>query len=116
MSREHEARIWDQTPGPAVSVDFGSLPCPTKVIRSDPALEPDRPKFDPRDAAGAEHEILPGTTHFLQLEKPEECVAATLEFLARQGIVESKPARPKPVEGQLSGGAETQPLPSGPAA
>ena len=107
--REHEARIWDQAPGPAVSVDFGSLRCPTKVIRSDPALEPDRPRFNPPDAAGVEHGFLPGTTHFLQLEKPEECAAVMREFLARQGIVASESARPEPVEGRCSSGAGTQP-------
>ena len=82
--REYEARIWDHAPGPAVSVDFGSLRCPTKIIGADPAMDPDRPAFDFRDAgtAGVEHEVLPGTTHFLQLEKPEECVAAMLRFLA----------------------------------
>ena len=90
--REHEARIWDQAPGPAVSVDFGSLRCPTTIIRSDPALEPDRPEFNPPDAAGVDHEFLPGTTHFLQLEKPEECAAVMLEFLARQGLVDKSAA------------------------
>lgn len=30
-----------------------------------------------------------GTTHFLQLEKPEECAAVMLDFPSRQGFVES---------------------------
>ena len=38
------------------------------------------PKFDYVD-----HEFVPGTTHFLQLEKPEKCVAVMLDFLSRQG-------------------------------
>ena len=113
--REYEAQIWDEASGPAASVDFGSLRCPTKIIRSDPALDPDRPTFDYRDAdaAGVEHELLPDTTHFLQLEKPQECVAMMLRFLVQLGIVEKRPVRPEPVEGQCSSGAETEPLRSG---
>ncbi len=115
--REYEAKIWDEASGPAVSVDFDSLRCPTKIIGSDPALDPDRPPFDYGDAgaAGVEHELLPDTTHFLQLEKPQECAAVMLDFLNRQGIVEKTPVRPEPVEGQCSSGAETVPLRSGSA-
>ena len=87
--REYEAKIWYEVSEPAVSVDFGSLQCPTRIIASDPSLDPDRPDFDCSEAAGVEHEFLPGTTHFLQLEKPEECAAAMLDFLSRQGFVES---------------------------
>lgn len=87
--REYEAQIWDQAAVPAVSVDFGSLRCPTKIIGSDPALDPDRPRFDfaDADAAGVDHELLSGTSHFLQLEKPEKCAATMLRFLERHGIV-----------------------------
>ncbi len=89
--REYEAQIWDEASVPAVSVDFGSLRCPTKIIGSDPALDPDRPRFDfaEADAAGVGHELVPGTSHFLQLEEPEECAATMLRFLERLGIVES---------------------------
>ncbi len=86
--REYEARIWDHAPGPAVSVDFGSLQCPTKIFCADPAMDPDRPAFDFRDATGVDHQIMPGTTHFLQLEEPEECVSAMLKFLVGRGVVE----------------------------
>ena len=59
--REYEAQIWDDASVPAVSVDFGSLRCPTKIIGSDPALDPGRPRFDfaDADAAGVDHELLP---------------------------------------------------------
>ena len=90
--REYEAQIWHEASVPAVSVDFGSLRCPTKIIGSDPALDPDRPRFDftDADAADVDHELLPGTSHFLQLEKPQECAAAMLRFLERLGIIESR--------------------------
>ena len=96
--REYEAQIWDDAPIPAVSVDFGSLRCPAKIIASDPTLDPDRPPFDYTDAgaAGVDHEFMPGASHFLQLEKPEECAARMLEFLERHGIVEKKQGSPWP--------------------
>ena len=87
--REYEAKIWYEVSGPAVSVDFGSLQCPTKIVASDPSLDPDRPDFDCSEAAGVEHGFVPGTTHFLQLEKPQKCAAVMLDFLSRQGFVES---------------------------
>ena len=87
--REYEAKIWYEASGPAVSVDFGSLGCPTRIIASDPTVDPNRPNFDYSAAAGVEHEFVPGSTHFLQLEKPEECAAAMLDFLGRHGLVES---------------------------
>ena len=82
--REFEAQIWYEASEPAVSVDFGSVRCPTRIIASDPAMDPDRPRFD-YSGAGVDHEFVPGTTHFLQLEKPERCVAVMLDFLSRQG-------------------------------
>ena len=119
--REYEARIWDHAPRPAASVDFGSLQCPTMIFCADPALDPDRPAFDFRDATGVDHQIMRGTTHFLQLEEPEECASAMLRFLGQHGFVEKKPVRPEHVEGPAlslpkgpcSGGLDTQPARSG---
>ena len=87
--REYEAQIWYEASQPAVSVDFGSLRCPTMIVASDPALDPNRPKFDYSAAACVDHEFVPGTTHFLQFEKPETCAAVMLDFLSRHGFVES---------------------------
>ncbi len=114
--REYEAQIWDDAPVPAVSVDFGSVLCPTKIIASDPALDPDRPPFDYTDAgaAGVDHERMPGTSHFLQLEKPQACAATMVEFLERHGIVEKKPVRSELVEEQCSSDIDPQPLPARP--
>ena len=82
---EYEAQIWDSASMYAVSVDFGALRCPTKIVAPDPAsLDPDAPAFDYSDA-DVDHEFLPGTTHFLQLEKPEECKTALLRFLGQLG-------------------------------
>ena len=83
---EYEAHIWDKVSPFAVSVDFDALRCPTKIVASDPTSPiPDAPAFDFGNAA-VDHEYLPETTHFLQLEKPEECAASMLRFLGQQGI------------------------------
>ena len=74
-----------------MSVDFDALRCPTKIVTSDPNPSiPDAPAFDFGNA-DVGHEFLPGTTHFLQLEEPEECRAIMLRFLGQLGIFENQP-------------------------
>ena len=87
---EFEAQIWDDVSKYAVSVDFGALKCPVKIVSSDPALlDPNAPTFDYGDA-DVDHEFLPETTHFLQLEKPQECAVALRRFLNQVGILENR--------------------------
>ena len=71
-----------------VSVDFDALRCPCQ----DRDLGPRR--AGPSGvrlpcAAGIDHEFVPGTTHFLQLEEPEQCAAALRRFLGKLGIVKN---------------------------
>ena len=69
-------------------MDFGSLPCPTKVIGSDPTLPyAYLPTFDLSHIETVDYDFIPETTHFLQLEKPQECVAAMSEFLKERGLI-----------------------------
>jgi pimeloyl-ACP methyl ester carboxylesterase len=35
---------------------------------------------------GYDYRVVPGTSHLLQIEKPEECVKLTLEFLGKHGL------------------------------
>ena len=62
------------------------MPCRIKVIGADPTLPfAYLPTFD-LDLMGAlEYDFLPDATHYLQLERPEECVAALREYLDRDG-------------------------------
>ena len=84
---EYEAQIWDHASLYAVSVDFSALRCPTIVVASDPALlGPDVAIFNYGEA-DVGRKSIPGTTHFLQLEKPEECKAALMSFLEEQKIL-----------------------------
>jgi len=85
--REYEAQIIAYVRTYAFLVDFGSLPCPTKVVGSDPTLPyAYLPTFDLSHIRTVEYDFIPETTHFLQLEKPAECVRAMRDFLADRGL------------------------------
>lgn len=80
--REYEAQIIAYIRTYAFLVDFGELPCPTKVIGSDPTLPyAYLPTFNLSHIETVDYDFIPETTHFLQLEKPAECVAAMCDFL-----------------------------------
>ena len=42
--------------------------------------------MDLRELIETNYDFLPGTTHFLQLEEPEECAKLTIEFLEERGL------------------------------
>ena len=86
--REYEAQIIDYANVYAVSVDFTEIMCPVKVIGADPTIPYSYlPTLDLTDMLSVDYEFLPDATHFLQLEKPAECVAVLREFLdSRPGI------------------------------
>ena len=87
---DYEAQIWDHASKYAVSVDFGALRCPVKFVSSDPTSpDPNAPTFD-YEGSGVDYEVIPGTSHFLQTEKPEECGAVLRRFLRGLGIVEGR--------------------------
>ena len=79
---EYEAQIIDYATPFAVLVDFQSLRCPIKVIGADPTLPYSYlPTLDLSDISTVDYDFLPDATHFLLLEKPQECVNAMLEFI-----------------------------------
>ncbi len=82
--REYEAQIVDYASIFAVAVDFGSFLCPVKVIGADPTLPYSYlPTLDLSDIYGVDYDFLPESTHLLQLEQPEECVATMRGFFER---------------------------------
>ncbi|MCY4108623.1 MAG: alpha/beta hydrolase [Chloroflexi bacterium] len=84
--REYEAQIIDYASAFAVLVDFEAIYCPVKVIGADPTLPYSYlPTFDLSDVLIVDYDFLPEATHFLPLEKPEECAAAVREFLELTG-------------------------------
>ncbi|MCY4096365.1 MAG: alpha/beta hydrolase [Gammaproteobacteria bacterium] len=81
---EYEAKIYEQGRTYASSVEIGALSCPVKVIGSDP-VEPHSflPTVAMDEIIALNYDFIPETTHFLQLEEPEECVAAMIDFIAK---------------------------------
>ena len=81
--REYEARIYEQGFEYAASVDLETLKCPVKVIGSDPATPHTfMPSVDMHEILALDYDFVPETSHFLQLEEPEACAAATMAFIA----------------------------------
>ena len=81
--REYESRIYEQGFASAASVDIETISCPVKVIGSDPATPHTfLPTVDMREILALDYDFVPETSHFLQLEKPEECAAAAVAFIA----------------------------------
>ena len=84
---EYEAQIIEYAGAFAVLVDFESQVCPTKVIGADPTLPFSYlPTLDLSDVFTVGYDFLPDATHFLQLEQPDQCVAAMREFLAEISV------------------------------
>ncbi len=84
--REYEARIAAQGYQFAASVDTDAISCPVKVIGSDP-LAPHSflPTVAMNEILAFDYDFVPETTHFLQLEEPELCLEAMLEFIGEDG-------------------------------
>ncbi|MCY4011308.1 MAG: alpha/beta hydrolase [Gammaproteobacteria bacterium] len=81
--REYEARIYEQGFEFAASVDLETLACPVKVIGSDPATPHTfLPTVSMRELLALDYDFVPETSHFLQLEEPEECAATAMQFIA----------------------------------
>ena len=80
--REYEAQIVEYASIYAVLVDFAAYVCPTKVIGADPLLPYSYlPTLELSGTLHVDYDFLPEATHFLQLEQPDECVAAMREFI-----------------------------------
>ena len=86
--RDYEAQIIAFIRTYAFLVDFGNLPCPTKVIGSDPTLPyAYLPTFDLSHILTVDYDFIPETTQFLQVERPEECVGAMRGSLEENGLL-----------------------------
>ncbi len=85
---EYEAQIIAYIRTYAFLVDFGHLPCPTKVIGSDPTLPyAYLPTFNLSHIQTVDYDFIPETTHFLQLEKPAECARTMCGFMEECGLI-----------------------------
>lgn len=85
---EYESQICDWALAYFVDPAPGDFACPVKVIGADPAVRsPFGPRPDLGMLQGVEYEFVSGASHFLQLEKPRECVEMMVAFLERLGLV-----------------------------
>ena len=84
---DHEACVYEQFYKWALVADPGALDCPLKIIGADP-LEPFSflPAVDADMLVRVDYDFVPQSTHFLQLEAPQDCVALMLEFFERGGL------------------------------
>jgi len=88
--RALEARVFEENRDPSLWVRLPEIKAPVKLIGADPTTEGAGPPALICKAIGEElpidYEAIAGTTHFLQMEKPEECVRATEAFLAKHRL------------------------------
>ena len=85
--REYEAQIMDYARSYFPLLDLDLLACPTKIIGADPTLPyAYLPTFNPSHAMSMDYDFVPEASHYLQLEKPAECVEMLRAFLERLGL------------------------------
>jgi pimeloyl-ACP methyl ester carboxylesterase len=88
--REFEAHVFRSNRDPRTWAGLQRMPVPVKLICADPELPDSGPPAQLGLAAAAEaglpYALIPGSTHFLQIEKPQECAAALEAFLREQGV------------------------------
>ena len=86
--REYEAQLMNYARSFFPLLDIEGFPCPIKIIGADPTLPYSYlPTFDLSSFIVVDYDFIPEATHLLQLEKPEECAAATRGFLARHQLM-----------------------------
>ncbi|MDE0661360.1 MAG: alpha/beta hydrolase [Gammaproteobacteria bacterium] len=84
---EYESRICEWALAYILNPDPRDFACPVKVICADAALRsPFGSSLDLDALDSLDCDFVSGATHFLQLEKPKECVALMVEFLERLGL------------------------------
>ena len=82
----YEAKIVGFFRAFADQVDLDQLPCPVRVIGSDPLLPSSYlPTVDLSHMLTVDFDFLPDSTHYMQIEQPRECAAFVREFLSSVG-------------------------------
>jgi pimeloyl-ACP methyl ester carboxylesterase len=88
--REYEAQVFRGNRSPDVWRGMARMPVAVKLICADPSLEGQVPAQLCAALAEAtpslDYVMLPGTTHFLQMERPAECIRLMEDFLASQAF------------------------------
>ncbi len=78
----YEARIHEFVRAFADEADLDQLPCPTRILGADPLLPFSYlPTVDLTEVLSVDFDFLPDTTHYMQVEKPEECAQCMRTFI-----------------------------------
>jgi len=84
---EYESRIAEWAMAYLLEPDPDDFACPVQVVAADPGFHsPFGSVLDLSILPGIDYEFVPQASHFLQLEKPDECVARMIAFLEREGL------------------------------
>jgi pimeloyl-ACP methyl ester carboxylesterase len=86
--REFEARLFETNRDPGFFLEIGRLPGPLTVIGADPD-QPNAevpPLINRLLADQIDYRAIADSSHFLQVERPLECVAAVEDFLRRHRL------------------------------
>jgi pimeloyl-ACP methyl ester carboxylesterase len=87
--REFEAHVFRSNRDTTAWTGLARMPVAVKLICADPNLEMAAPALIGKalaEEAQVDYEAIPETTHFLQIERPAECVRSMEQFLAKNGI------------------------------
>ncbi len=92
--RELEARIYRTQDDATLWLRMRDLTIPVILICGDPSLpeatSATRVGAAIHDEIGIEYVAIPGTTHFLQIERPQACRDALISFLRNHGLLDSE--------------------------
>lgn len=84
--REYEAQVFETNLDPTLWTRARNVAVPLMIVGADPAHPATRGPAHMARAAAAEgglrYHCVVGTSHFLQIERPEECAAVLADFLA----------------------------------
>jgi pimeloyl-ACP methyl ester carboxylesterase len=88
--REFEAHVFrSNSDNTGAWTGLARMPVGVKLICGDPTLENAAPALIGKalaEEARVDYEAIPDTTHFLQIERPAECIRSMEQFLAKHGI------------------------------
>jgi len=87
--RDYEAHIFRSNRETSTWRRLRHMPVPVKLICADPA-DGGPPALIGRalaKEASLEYEAIPETSHFLQIERPQECIGVMEAFLVKHGLV-----------------------------
>ena len=89
--REFEAHVFRSNRDTSTWTNLAATPVAVKLICGDPDAQEAMPPARLGQAIAAEsgvlYEAIPGTSHFLQIERPDECIAAMESFLRARGVI-----------------------------